>query len=64
MRTLENLTGFFKKKKKLCEFYLMFLLIENDGRIYGEFINTLETQPRHTQREENKKSWGPNLFYP
>ena len=56
MRTLENLTGFFKKKKKLCEFYLIFLLIENDGRIYGEFINTLETQPRHTQREENKKS--------
>jgi hypothetical protein len=34
MRTLENLREVFKKKKKLCEFYLMFLLIENDGRIY------------------------------
>jgi hypothetical protein len=42
----------------------MFLLIENDGRIYWEFINTLETQPRHTHREENKRSLGPNLFYP
>jgi len=64
MRTLENLREVFKKKKKLCEFYLMFLLIENDGRIYWEFINTLETQPRHTHREENKRSLGPNLFYP